>query len=119
MVYEESGRPMANKKSVRVLGKEVMQAKNYDPLEELVTLAQDPNTPKQSKQAIAETLLPYMYPKLTNVTVEGEVNVNHTAEMQVSLLRRVLEDPQLADAAQQLSIAASNIAIEEALFVEG
>jgi hypothetical protein len=61
---------------------------------------------------IAEVLLPYLYPKLSNITVEGEITTNVTAESQAALLRRVLENPELADAAQRLSLAAAEAALE-------
>ena len=89
-----------------------MQKFGYDPLEVLVQFAQEPLTPNDTKIHLAEVLLPYLYPKLSNVTMEGEVVINQTAEQQASLLRRVLENPELADAAQKLSIAAANAALE-------
>lgn len=103
---------MALKKGVRIAAKEAMQRFNYDPLEVLVRFAQDAQTNNDTKMHIAETLLPYMYPKLSNVTVEGEVTTNVTAESQAALLRRVLENPELADAAQRLSLAAAEAALE-------
>jgi hypothetical protein len=92
-----------------------MQILNYDPLETLVRMAQDSAASNDVKRDIAMTLLPYMYPKLSNVTVEGEITTNTTAEAQASLLRRVLENPELADAAQRLSIAAAEAALESDL----
>jgi hypothetical protein len=103
---------MALKKSVRVAAREAMQKFNYDPLEVLVLVAQDQQTHNDTKLRIAETLLPYMYPKLSNVTLEGEVGVSQSVESQAALLRRVLDDPELADAAQRLSIAASMAILE-------
>jgi hypothetical protein len=103
---------MSVRKSVRVAAKEAMQKHGYDPLDVLVQYAMDANTTPDSKLKIAETLLPYMYPKLSNITVEGEIVSNTTADSQAALLRRVLDDPELADAAQKLSIAASMVALE-------
>lgn len=103
---------MALKKGVRIAAKEAMQKFNYDPLEVLVRFAQDAQTNNDTKMHIAETLLPYMYPKLSNVTVDGEIVTNSTAESQAALLRRVLENPELADAAQRLSLAAAEAALE-------
>lgn len=103
---------MAAKKNVRVAAREAMQKFGYDPLETLVHFAQDASTSNDTKQRIAETLLPYMYPKLSNMTLEGNVTTSPAAESQAALLRRVLEDPELADAAQRLSIAASMAALE-------
>lgn len=99
-------------KSVRVAAREVMQKRNYCPLEEIVNIAQAPETHLDTKLHIAETLLPYMYPKLSSVEIEADMNINHSAENQAILLRRLLQDPELADAAQRLSIAASMAALE-------
>lgn len=103
---------MAVRRQVRVAAREAMQKYAYDPLEALVLFAQDTATNVDTRLHIAEVLLPYMYPKLSNVTIEGELGVNHTAENQAALLRRVLENPELADAASMLSIAAAEIALE-------
>jgi hypothetical protein len=89
-----------------------MQRLNYDPLESLVMFAQSEESSKDTKLHIAEVLLPYMYPKLSSITVEGELNTTQNAESQASLLRRILENPELADAAQRLSIEASMAALE-------
>jgi hypothetical protein len=101
-----------SKKTVRLVAKETMQRFAYDPLEVLVMFAQDAQTSNDNKLKIAETLLPYLYPKLSNITVEGEITSNVTAESQAALLRRVLANPELADAAQRLSLAAAEAALE-------
>lgn len=103
---------MTQKRTIRVAARETMQKFAYDPLETLVQFAQDVATHVDTKMKIAETLLPYMYPKLSSVTMEGELNTGINAESQAALLRRVLEDPELADAAQKLSIAASLAVLE-------
>jgi hypothetical protein len=103
---------MALKKGVRLAAREAMQKFAYDPLQTLVLFAQDSNTNNDTKLHIAEVLLPYLYPKLSNVTMEGEVVSTVTVEAQASLLRRVLENPELADAAQRLSLAAAEAALE-------
>ena len=103
---------MSFRKNVRVAARDAMQKFAYDPLEVLVQFAQDEHTNRDDRMKIAETLLPYMYPKLSNVTIEGEVHSTVTADSQAALLRRVLENPELADAAQRLSIAAAEIAME-------
>jgi hypothetical protein len=100
------------RQGVRVMARVAMQRFGYDPLEQLVLHAQDVNTGREEKLHIAETLLPYMYPKLSNVTVEGELTSNTTAESQANLLRHILENPELADAAQRLSVAAAEAALE-------
>ena len=103
---------MALKKGVRLAAKETMQKYAYDPLETLVLFAQEAGTNNDTKMHIAEVLLPYLYPKLSNITVEGEITTNTTAESQAALLRRVLENPERADAAQRLSLAAAEAALE-------
>ena len=106
---------MTFKKGVRSSAREAMQKFAYDPLQTLVLFAQDSNTNDDTKLHIAEVLLPYLYPKLSNVTMEGEVVSTVTVEAQASLLRRVLENPELADAAQRLSLAAAEAALESDL----
>jgi hypothetical protein len=44
--------------------------------------------------------------------MEGEVSCTTTQESQAALMRRVLEDPVLADAAQRLSLAAAEASLE-------
>ena len=106
-------------KSVRVAAKEAMQRLGYDPLESLVSYAMDSQTSSATKLEIAQTLLPYMYPKLANVTVEGEMRVTDDARQQASLMQRLLSDPKLADAAQQLSLAAAEAALDMDNFDSG
>ncbi len=101
------------RRGVRLAARETMQKLMYDPLEALVLFAQDDKSSPDTRLHIAEVLLPYLYPKLSSLTLEGEVTVNQTAEQQASLLRRVLEDPELADAAQRLSIAAANAMLDD------
>ena len=98
---------MVAKKNVRLAAREMVQRYNYDPLEVLVIYAQEAGTPDQAKVEIAQCLLPYLYPKLSNVVMEGEISTTNVMESQAALLRRVLENPELADAAQRLSIAAA------------
>lgn len=99
-------------KSVRVAARETMQRFSYDPLEVLILHAQQDATSPGEKREIAEVLMPYMYPKLANVSVETENNSSSAAESQSALLQRVLASPELADAAQRLSLAAAEAAIE-------
>ena len=103
---------MAGKLGVRVAAREAMQRFNYDPLEVLVQFAQDLNTPNNVKSEIAQILLPYMYPKLSNITVDGELTTNQIVDNQNALLQRILSNPDLADAAQRLSIAAAEASLE-------
>lgn len=100
------------KKPIRTLAKEAMQRLGYDPLEVMVLCAQDASTDNSTKMKIAETLLPYMYPKLSSVTIDGEMTVNPHQESQAELFRRVMESPELADAAQKLSLAAAEAALQ-------
>jgi len=104
---------MAAKRGVRVAAREAMQKFAYDPLETLVMFAQDAATNNDTKMKIAETLLPYMYPKLSNMTLDAEVGITQGAESRAGLLRKLLDDPELADAAARLSIAASMAALGE------
>lgn len=100
------------KKGVRYAAREAMQRHGYDPIDVMVQCSQDPNTSQDTKLDIARTLMPYMYPKLSNVTVESEVTSNERQETQSSLMMRILGNPELADAAQRLSIAAADAALE-------
>lgn len=100
------------KRGVRYAAREAMQRHGYDPIDVMVQCSQDPNTSQDTKLDIARTLMPYMYPKLSNVTVESEVSTNERSETQASLMMRVLSNPELADAAQRLSIAAADVALE-------
>lgn len=98
-------------KSVRVAAKEAMQKFGYDPLEVMVLHAQDANTSTDVKLEIAGVLLPYMYPKLSSIAIEGELNTSATSDAQAELFRRVMSSPELADAAQKLSLAAAEAAL--------
>jgi hypothetical protein len=100
------------KRGARLAAREAMQKWNYDPLDVLVLHAQDAATSQATKLEIAQVLLPYLYPKLQNVTVDGQIEATVSAESQSALLRRVLENPELADAAQRLSLAAAEAALE-------
>jgi hypothetical protein len=94
-----------------------MQKFGYDPIEELVKLAQDPNASGETKYGVAGVLLPYMYPKLSSVMMEAEVTTNDTVETQNYFMRRILENPELADAAQRISLAAADALLERDLGV--
>lgn len=99
------------KRSVRIAAKEAMMKFAYDPLEVMIHCAQDMATSAVVKLQIAETLLPYMYPKLSNITIEGEMVTSTTEEAQAELFHRVMSNPELADAAQKLSLAAAESAL--------
>lgn len=100
------------KRTSLLVARETMQKFGYDPMEELVKLAVGTVEAPASmavKQEIALSLLPYVYPKLSNVEIFGEIDqTNHAPDPQ-ELLRRVLANPELADAAQMLSLEASDI----------
>ncbi len=101
-----------SRKSVRIAAREAMQKFGYDPLEVLVQYATAENRSDDDKRDVALALLPYAYPKLSNITVEGELSTNPVANHQAELFRRFMENPELADAAQRLSIAAAEAALE-------
>lgn len=46
-----------------------MEAMDYDPLEELIEIARDPETTKSERARIAEALMAYSYPKLKPMEV--------------------------------------------------
>lgn len=101
-------------RGVRIAAKEAMQSLNYDPLEVLVKYAQESGTSPAAKCEVAMALLPYMYPKLSSMTIEADVLVdNQASNARNALMRRVLENPELADAAARLSIAAAEASIED------
>lgn len=102
------------RKNVRIAAREAMQVHGYDPLDQLVQFAQAESTSGETKLKIAETLLPYMYPKLSSITLDAEVSGTSHAPQAV-LLRQILANPELADAAQKLSVAASMAALEDEL----
>jgi hypothetical protein len=89
-----------------------MQKHAYDPLEELVLMAQSPGMGFDQKKEIAEVLLPYAWPKLASVALEGKLDVGRGDEAQSALLQKILSDPLLADAAQRLSVAAAQATLE-------
>ena len=102
---------MARFGAVKLQAREIMQRYGYDPLETMVLTAQDPSTTKQEKLEIAQVLLPYIYPKLATIAVETEVEIGSSQLAQASLMRRVLEDSELADAAARLSLAAAEASL--------
>ena len=96
------------------------QAVLHHPFREvLVQFAQESSTNLDTKLHIAETLLPYMYPKLSNITVEGDFAPSISTESQAVLLQKVLGSPELADAAQRLSIAAAGSMIDGEFTISG
>ena len=91
-----------------------MQKWGYDPLEVIVQAAQDPNTSQDTKLEIATVLLPYMYPRLSSIEVQAEVEVSDKNRPdQGELMRRILANPELADAAQRLALEASSVLLLE------
>jgi hypothetical protein len=88
-----------------------MQSQGYDPIAALVAFAQDQGVSPSVKIDIARELLPYMYPKLSNIAVEGSVEHKHTHEVQHALVTRILSSPELSDAAQKLSLVAADTLI--------
>jgi hypothetical protein len=96
---------------VRLAARETMMRHGYDPMEVLVQHAQSETASADVKLDLAKVLLPYMYPKLSNVTMEAEVTNKDNSESRVMLLQKILGNPELADAAQRLSIAAAEVAL--------
>ncbi len=102
---------MAKKTSI-LQARTTMQSLGYDPLEELVKIAQNEDVHKDVKREIHLSLLPYLYPKLQNIELKGEIDqTNHVPDSQ-ELLRRVLANPELADAAQMLSLEAADVLVK-------
>ena len=95
-------------RNVRLAARETMQRYGYDPMETLIHHAMDSATAPVEKTRLAEVLLPYMYPKLSNVTMEAEVSTADNSKAQSTLMGMILSDPLLADAAQKLSLAAAS-----------
>ena len=105
---------MATRKTARFAAKEVMQRLAYDPLEVLIQCASEPSAPAEVKREVAEYLMPFMYPRLSNMEVQAEVEtseVNRPNEQ--DLMRRILSNPELADAAQKLSLEAAGVLLAD------
>jgi hypothetical protein len=69
---DPGGRPRGahckrNLEAIRLLKK-----LKFDPLSELITLAQDPSASRQDRITIATTLMAYAYPRLKSIDVELE-----------------------------------------------
>lgn len=92
--------------------REVMQRHGYDPVAELMRNALDENVSGEVKREIAMFLCPYMYPKLATVAVESEVEVVNNSLSQSELMARILENPDLCDAAQRISLVAAELFLE-------
>lgn len=102
------------------MAREVMMKRGYDPVEELVTMAQDPNTPFLERKDIASFLAPFMYPKLSAIEMAVETGSTSVKDAQSEIMRRIMENPELADAAQRISLMASDVILGvEAVGVEG
>jgi hypothetical protein len=83
-----------------------MQRKGYDPVEELVDIAQS-NISLDLRCEIAKTLAPYMYPKLNAVTITREDD-SAFVESNVNMLNLVMQSPDLTAAAQTIGVAQAN-----------
>lgn len=86
--------------------REIMQRSGYDPIEELVTIAQS-GVSVDLRCEIAKVLAPYMYPKLNAVTISHE-DQSPLVEQEVNVLNLVLQSPELREAAQVLGVAQAN-----------
>lgn len=101
------------KKTSALQARTTMQSLGYDPLEVLIKYSSSPDCPGQIKKEIALDLMPYLYPKLSNVEITAEVDQTNHVPDHKELLRRVLASPELADAAQMLSLEASDLLVNE------
>lgn len=99
---------MAGRKTARFAAKETMQRLAYDPLEEMIRMAQATDNPAV-KMEVAQSLMPYMHPKLSNVEVQGEMDTTVHQPNARDMMERILANPELADAAQKLSLVASDV----------
>ena len=101
------------KKTSSLQARTTMQTLGYDPLEVLIKVSNAPDCPKDVQREIAMDLMPYLYPKLSNVEINAEVDQTNHAPDHVELLRRVLASPELADAAQMLSLEAADLLVKD------
>lgn len=88
--------------SARLAARAVMQSRDFDPIEQLMDIYEKlPETDFSSRIAIAQGLVPYVFPKLSQVAVVGDadnpVRVTH------DIVRQVLSNPQSARMALELS----------------
>jgi len=90
--------------------REIMQKLGYDPIEEMVAIAQDPGVALDVKTDLHKALAPYMYPRLNNLTLSGDED-GGPVRMEVDFVRRILDDPALVEAAQILGLAAADAAL--------
>lgn len=101
------------KRTSSLQARTTIQSLGYDPLEVLVKIAQAEETHRDVKREIAMELLPYLYPKLSNVEMTAEVDQTNHVPNSAELLRRVLASPELSDAAQMLSLEAADVLVKE------
>lgn len=102
------------KKSAKYAAREAMQSHGYDPIQEMIKIVQGENVSLETRKEVALALMPYSYPKLSNVEMQGEMeNVNINAPSSSDMLKRILSDPDLADAAQKLSLEAADLLNEK------
>jgi hypothetical protein len=59
----------------------LFQKHNFHPVEELITLALDGDTPLKERVGILKELASFVIPKVRSVEVSGEVNHKHTVEI--------------------------------------
>ncbi len=100
---------MAGRKTARFAAKETMQKLAYDPLEEMIRASQEPGANVALKLEIAQALMPYMHPKLSNVEVQGEMDTTVHQPNSREMMEKIMANPELADAAQKLSLLASDV----------
>lgn len=98
--------------NTKLAARTTMQAFGYDPIEELIRIAQATGTNNDTKIAIAQGLTPYMYPKLGAIEVQNVGDESVGVDARRELATRILSDPKLADAAHSISLAAADVLLE-------
>lgn len=73
--YKTGGRKKGTPNKATSELKSLLEGFGYDPIAEMVELAQDPETSKELKQRIASEFCQYLYPKRKAIDVSGEMSV--------------------------------------------
>jgi len=87
-------------KGTKLGARAVMQALDFEPVEELINMFRDPLCPLEEKINIAKTLAPFAHPKLAHVTIRAEDD--STAPADLELARQIVGNPHAAMLARQL-----------------
>ena len=67
-----AGRPKGSISRKSKTAAEICSELKFDPIKELIKLRNNSETSPELKEKICSTLLPYLYPRLTAVTVSGD-----------------------------------------------